>query len=149
MLFTLFISLLILYLLVYWWLFISFLMLCKILPQLSGLKQYTSLASKFLWVKNWAQSNCILCSGSHKISVMVSADLHSLWSHGPLSNSYRCWKNSIPYGSRTEAPFWLLTARHRMFLGPKCHSQFLSHVSLMDKITTHFIKVRPAGEYVF
>lgn len=130
-------------------LFISFLMLCKILPQTQWLETIYFCCLKVLWVKNWAQSNCILCSASHKISVMASADLHSLWSHGPLSNSYDCWKNSIPYGSRTGAPFWLLTARQRMFLGPKCHSQFLSHVSLMDKITTHFMKVRPAGEYIF
>lgn len=72
--------------------YISFLLLHNAFLN-SSLKQCSFIIPKFLWVRIRCPTSCVLCLGSHKSIVKVSAGLHShpevKWGKNPLLNSFR------------------------------------------------------------
>lgn len=62
--------------------YIHFLMLEAICHTYSSLKQYRCIISQFQWVKGLGMGNCVLCSGTPKTDIKVSAELHSFRSSG-------------------------------------------------------------------
>lgn len=65
-----------------------------------GFRQHTSIISQFPWVRNLGKMELVLCSGSQKNAIKVSAGLWAPLRLGSVPSPGGCWQNSLPCSCR-------------------------------------------------
>lgn len=73
--------------------------------------------------------DCVLCAGSHKAKIKVSARLGSYqrsWRRIDFQAYSGCWQNSVLCGCKTEIPIFLLAVGWGSVSAPRNHTLVLS-----------------------